>query len=42
MAVRSTLRTRRDSFDLLDARLEGELIKPDHPEYDPRAGCGTA
>ncbi len=34
MAVRSTLRTRRDSFDLLDARLEGELIKPDHPEYE--------
>ena len=34
MAVRSTLRTRRDSFDLLDARLEGELIKPEHPEYE--------
>jgi FAD/FMN-containing dehydrogenase len=34
MAVKSIVRTRTDSFDELSARIAGELIKPEHPDYE--------
>ncbi len=34
MAVQSIVRTRSDRFDALSARLAGELIKPQHHEYE--------
>jgi FAD/FMN-containing dehydrogenase len=34
MAVQSTLHTRTDTFDALSARLAGDLIKPEHYEYE--------
>ena len=34
MAVHSIVRTRSDSFDALSASLAGELIRPEHHEYE--------
>ena len=42
MAVQSVSPAGPDSLDELRARLAGELITPEHHEYESARRCGTA